>query len=181
MWIPLDDESAVVEERKEEDEETQESNLNNDATNYDVEGDEEETEYEVVKQCSCTVLWTSRYAQIITYILLALLLLASLTAFIVVIKTVLLVYNKSLTFKRSKCTVIGVSHHLLASQCSSCTGSSSSCEDVDYVCALIHVQYVDEEEKLYNASLVDNELLLHTNVSNTIITHFKFTYNRSFT
>ena len=179
MWIPLDDESATVDQVENttqesalttEDvesikEDTDNPNHDNTADNTDTDEDINDTdsEYGLVVYCSCKAFWTSKPGHAAIYVFFILLFLASLAAFCVVIQMIVVPYCKVSLFQATNCTVMGVVRLFIDSHC---TCTSKGC-DARYMCLSVHVQFPDEWGILHNASIAENEVLLGKNVSMT--------------
>ena len=179
MWMPLDNDCDIVADEHNncaEDYMSEQVILSREGVreslNYHVEDitmdddivdDVYDCDYEPVDMhCSCRSFWNSRYGRVVVYIFLSLLVLASLTSFIVVIQLMVIPYSRVTLFRRTNCTVLGVSQLLIESHCT--CSSSKGCDGSQYMCLTIHVQFNDDRGYQHNASISDNEVLLGKNV-----------------
>ena len=135
--------------------------------------DDEDYDFVIVKQWSLRTCWRSRYSVVCLYIILVLVLLASLLALLIVVSMVTLPYQRASGFMRSTCEVVSAHQHSSPSICSCGKGCDSH-----YPCLVIEVQYIDHAKTMQNASMYENEIVLGKRVSGPGLVNFNFIYEK---
>ena len=124
--------------------------------------DEDMADYDfvVVKQWTLRTCWHSRYTSVCLYIILALILVASLLALLIVVSMVTVPFQRASGFVKSTCEVVSAHQHSSPSICSCGKGCDSH-----YPCLTVAVQYTDHTGTIQNASMYENEIILRKRVS----------------
>ena len=134
--------------------------------------DEEEEEFHLFNRRFWGEVWHFKYCSMMTYICLAVFLMAALITVTIVIMLLLVPYIRVAHFEESLCNVTATTEHVTESLC--------SCEeDCDFLipCLLIEVLYKDSEtQSLHNAIIYDNELLLDLTVR-TLFVRYMFCFS----